>query len=166
VTQAVGDIGDAFDLTHDLQNMYGNRFLASRAQQKVNRHIKYSSDEFPKIIVFERDYYISELIGLLKNGQIRFPYGSHDRVSWLVRHCCSMEVKVTQDRSGEPIRRYVKGTSANDGFMALLNAYIAWKYDVTQGFSIKQPQQMKYEVAQQGRSVPAVTGYCPKFTML
>jgi hypothetical protein len=166
VHRAVGDIGDAFDLTHELQKIYPERFLASRAMPKLKKHVDYKHQQFPKEIQFEKDYYISEVIGLLKEGAIRFPYGSYDRIEWLVNHCCSMEVKVTLDRHGDPIRRYVKGATPNDGFMALLNAYLAWKFDVTQGFQIKQPSMMKYDVATNKKSVPAVTGYLPRFTML
>jgi hypothetical protein len=164
VDLAVGDIGDAFDLTHELQKMWGDQFLGSRASGgTLINHVKYSQDEFPKLIHFERDYYIGELIGLLKQGRIRFPYGSHDRISWLLDHCCSMEVKVTTDRKGDPIKHYIKGSGPNDGFMALLNAYLAWKFDVTQGFTIKQPQYMKHDVAQHKKQIPAVLGYCPGF---
>lgn len=163
VHQAVGDIGDAFDLTHELQKMYYNKFLASRAAPKVMGHVKYNKDIFPKEIIFERDYYISELMGLLQEGAIKFPLGSFDRVSWLIDHCCSMEIKITRNRSGDPVRHYVKGATPNDGFMALLNAYLAWKYDVTQGFTIRQPQFMKYDVATSKRRIPAVLGFLPKF---
>ena len=159
---AVGDIGDAYDLTHVLQRKYNERFLASRAAPKVIGHIKYTRDIFPKEIVFERNYYISELMGLLKGGNIKFPYGSFEQINWLIKHCCSMEVKVTINRQGDPIRHYVKGPSPNDGFMALLNAYIAYKFDITQGFSIKQPQYMKYDVASKKHRIPAVTGYMPR----
>jgi hypothetical protein len=48
--------------------------------------------------------------------------------------------------------------------MALLNAYLAWKFDVTQGFEINQPQFMKYDVAENGRRVPAVLAYLPRFS--
>lgn len=159
---AVGDIGDAFDLTHTLQRMYNERFLASRAVPKVIGHIKYRKDIFPKEIAFERDYYISELMGLLKEGAIKFPYGSYDRVDWLVDHCCSMEIKITRNKSGDPVRHYVKGATPNDGFMALLNAYLAWKWDITQGFNISQPQFMKYEVATKRKAIPAIAGFCPR----
>ena len=160
---AVGDIGDAYDLTHVLQRKYNERFLASRAAPKVVGHIKYTRDIFPKEIVFERNYYISELMGLLKSGNVKFPYGSYEQISWLVHHCCSMEVKVTMNRQGDPVRHYVKGPSPNDGFMALLNAYIAYKFDITQGFSIRQPQYMKYDKAREKHRIPAVTGYIPRF---
>jgi len=46
--------------------------------------------------------------------------------------------------------------------MALLNAYLAYKFDITQGFNIKQPQYMKYDVAQKKRRIPAVIGYMPR----
>ncbi|MFA5759539.1 MAG: phage terminase large subunit family protein [Clostridia bacterium] len=162
ISLAVGDIGDAFDLTHKLQRTYNEKFLASRASHRITGHIKYSEDEWPKTIIFEKDYYISELLGLLKDGRIKFPYKDYYRISWLIEHCASMDIKVTRDKSGEPLKKYVKGTGANDGLMALLNAYIAWKFDVTQGFKIKEPQFMKYESAQQAKSVQAVIGFVPR----
>ena len=162
VSLSIGDIGDAFDLTHKLQHIYGDSFLASRASHRVNGHIKFSDDEFPKVIMFEKDYYISELIGLLKEGKIKFPYKSYDKIDWLVKHCTSMDIKITRDKSCEPIRKYVKGDGPNDGLMALLNAYLAWKFDVTQGFKIRQPQNMKYETAKTGKPVHAVLGYVPQ----
>lgn len=162
MTLSVGDIGDAYDLTHKLQRTYDEKFLASRSSHKVNGHIKYSNDEWPKTIVFEKDYYISELLGLLKEGRIKFPGGSLDRIEWLIEHCASMDIKVTRDKSGEPLKKYVKGSGANDGLMALLNAYLAWKFDVTQGFTISNPQYMKYELATSARPIQAVVGYIPK----
>lgn len=159
---AVGDIGDANDLTHNLQKIYDEKFLASRASHKVMGHVKYSNEEWPKTIIFEKDYYISEIIGLLKEGRIKFPlYKSYERISWLMEHCASMDIKVTTDKSGEPIRRFVKGSTPNDGLMALLNAYLAWKFDVTQGFNISNPNHMKLDLAKKGSEVQAVLGYIP-----
>ena len=163
VQLAIGDVGDAGDLTHTLQRKHGDAFLGSRASATVNGHIKYRDDVFPKEIVFEKDYYISELFSLLKKGAIKFPQLSYDRVEWLIDHCCSMEAKITQDRSGDPVRRFVKGATPNDGFMALLNAYIAWKFDVTQKFNIKNPNNMKHEVAQNKGGMGPITGYCPNW---
>lgn len=162
MTLAVGDIGDAFDLTHRMQRTYDERFLASRAQHRVVGHIKYSKDEWPKTIVFEKDYYISEILGLLKEGRIKFPGGHHHKISWLIDHCASMDIKVTKDKSGEPLKKYVKGSGANDGLMALLNAYLAWKFDVTQGFSIANPLHMKYDLANTAKPIQAIVGYIPR----
>jgi hypothetical protein len=159
---AVGDIGDAYDLTHALQRKYFERFLASRAAPKVIGHVKFTRDIFPKEIVFERDYYYSELMGLLKSGAIRFPMGQFEEVSWLINHCCSMDVRANIGRQGDPIRRYIKGPSPNDGFASLLNAYLAYKFHITQGFKITQPALMKYEIAKRNAKIPAVLGYMPK----
>jgi hypothetical protein len=139
----VGDIGYANDLTEILQRDYNDRFLASRAVGSVKHHAKVSLDTFPKEIAFERDYYIAELFDLMKAGKIRFPYGSYEQIGWLVQHCCSMEIKPTIDRSGNVGIRYVKGSTPNDGFMALLNAYLAYKFDITKGFEIKNPNRMR-----------------------
>lgn len=159
---AVGDIGDAYDLTHRMQRTYDEKFLASRAQHRVVGHVKYSKDEWPKTIVFEKDYYIAEILALLKDGRIKFPGGHHHKIGWLIEHCASMDIKVTKDKSGEPLKKYVKGSGANDGLMALLNAYLAWKFDVTQGFTIANPMHMKYEIATQAKPVQAVVGYIPR----
>lgn len=160
---AVGDIGDAYDLTHTLQKKYYERFLASRAVPKINGHVKYDRDIFPREIKFERDYYISELMGLLKDGNIRFPLKSYDRLAWLIHHCCSMEIKITYNRSGDPVRRFIKGPTPNDGAMALLNAYLAWKFDVTQQFKIARPEFMKYDVPLKHRKIPAILGVIPRW---
>jgi hypothetical protein len=55
---------------------------------------------------------------------------------------------------------YVK-TAANDGMMSLLNAYLAWKFDVTNGFSIKQPQNMRFDIANSGVTNDVILGYVP-----
>jgi hypothetical protein len=162
MTLAIGDIGDAYDLTHRMQRTYDEKFLASRAQHRVVGHVKYSRDEWPKTIVFEKDYYIAEILALLKDGRIKFPGGHHHKIGWLIEHCASMDIKVTKDKSGEPLKKYVKGSGANDGLMALLNAYLAWKFDVTQGFTIANPLHMKYEIATDARPIQAVVGYIPK----
>lgn len=161
VNLAVGDIGYANDLTYILQQEHGDKFLASRATTQVKNHIKFESTIFPKEIIFERDYHIAELFGLMKQGKIRFPYGSYEQVAWLVNHCCSMELKVTMDRSGDLKERYVKGSTPNDGFMALLNAYLAYKYDITAGFNVHNPNAMKKDPTAR-EPIQAILGYVPK----
>ena len=137
---AVGDIGYSNDFSQDLQNAYGDRYLVSRAHPAVNEHVKFRHDTFPKEILFERDYYIAQLYEQMKKGMIRFPYGDYERIAWLVEHCCSMEIKPSISRTGgDPSVHYVKGGTPNDGFMALLNAYIAYKFLVTRGFTNNNP---------------------------
>lgn len=140
VQLAVGDIGYSNDFSYILYQMYGDKYLVSRAHPSVNGHVKFTHDSFPKEIVFERDYYIGELYEQMKKGMIRFPYGDYERVAWLVEHCASMEIKPSVSRNGgDPSVHYVKGGTPNDGFMALLNAYLAYKFIVSRGFTTTNP---------------------------
>jgi len=161
VTLAVGDIGFSQDLTENLQKTYGERFLASQACSRVNGRAKFKNDFFPSTIMFERDYYIAELYALMKAGKIRFPYGDYDpKLSWLINHITSMEIKTTIDRNGDVGMRYVKGSSPNDGFMALLNAYISYRYFITNGFKISDPNQINLN-SNERRPILAIAGYVP-----
>lgn len=159
---AVGDIGFSNDFSAVLHNVYGDKYLVSRAHNKVNGHVKFSADAFPKEIVFERDHYIGELYDQMKKGMIKFPFGDYEKIAWLIDHCCSMEIKPSISRmGGDPTVHYVKGSTPNDGFMALLNAYIAYKYIITRGFSTNNPivQQANF----QSRNKPLVlSGFIPR----
>lgn len=164
VRLAVGDIGYAGDLSEVLHRTWGPKFLTSRAAPgQMKHHVKFHKDKFPLEIEFERDYYIAELYGLMKDGKIRFPYGSYEQVGWLVNHCCSMEIKVSMDRGGELRQRYVKGSTPNDGFMALLNAYLAYKFDISGGFSTNNPNFMIIDPKKKN-PIPAVLGWMPRMT--
>lgn len=137
---AVGDIGYSNDFSYNLCQMFGDKYLVSRAHASVNDHVKFRSDITPKEIIFERDFYIGELYEQMKKGMVRFPYGDYERIAWLVEHCCSMELKPSISRGGaDPSIHYVKGGTPNDGFMALLNAYLAYKFLVSRGFSNNNP---------------------------
>lgn len=143
VDLAIGDIGDSHDFSYTLHTMYGDKYLVSRAQgTKVQDKQKFNSEIIPKEIIFERDYYIGEMIELLKKGQIKFPLGSYDNIAWLIEHCASMELKPSISRFGDPEVHYVKGSTPNDGLMSLLNAYLAYKFLITKGFKIKNPHLM------------------------
>lgn len=164
VHMGVGDIGYANDLTELLQRDYGERFLASRSVGNVKHHVKFIKDTFPQEIAFEKDYYISELYSKMKKGEIRFPYGSYEQIGWLVQHVSSMEIKPTIDRSGNVGIKYVKGPTPNDGFMALLNAFLAYKFDVTNGFNIKNPNNQG--TPGQVRPALALVGHLPRMNPL
>jgi len=140
VDLAVGDIGYSQDFSEMMHKSYGDRYIVSRAHPKVNKFVKYNIEAFPKEIVFERDYYIRELYEQMKKGQIRFPFGDYEKIAWLVEHCASMEIKPSISKTGaDPVVHYIKGSTPNDGFMALLNAYIAYKFLITQGFTNNNP---------------------------
>lgn len=135
VDLAIGDIGYSNDFSEVMHNTYGDKYLVSRAHNKINNHVKYNEEAFPKEIIFERDYYIEELFTQFKKGHIRFPFGDYEKIAWLVNHCASMEIKPVISKVGEHKIHYVKGGTPNDGFMALLNAYIAYKFIITRGFN-------------------------------
>lgn len=134
----VCDIGYAHDFNEIMQTEHGERFLASMSTGKLLEKVKYNSDVFPKVIAFEREFWITELYSQMRKGLIRFPLGSYDQVAWLIQHCCNMEIKPSVSRTGEVSPHYVK-SGPNDGFMALLNAYLAYKFYISKGFTIKNP---------------------------
>jgi hypothetical protein len=134
---AVCDIGFAGDLNQILQTEYGDRFLASQSLPLVKGHTRFHDQLFPKIIAFEKDYWIAEMYDKMKLGNVRFPLGDYEKIAWLIQHCTSMEIKPSISRTGDISPHYIKGSSPNDGFMALLNAYIAYKFYVSDGFKIK-----------------------------
>jgi len=159
VTLGIGDIGFANDLSEILYREHGHRFLASRSSPNVSGRIKFDESYMPPTIVFEKDYYIGELFNMMKRGMIRFPFKSYEKIIWLVNHCSSMEIKTTSNVYGEAIYRFVKGTTPNDGLMALLNAYLAYKFDVSGGFSNKMAGLMDKPGP---KKISAVLGYIPR----
>lgn len=159
INLAVGDIGYANDLTELLQKEYGPRFLASQSASQVNGKARFKEDFFPHTILFEKDYHIEELISWIKKGWIRFPYGDFEKIGWLIDHCCSMELKPKIDRSGDVGTMYKKGPTPNDGFMALLNAFLAYKYEITNGFKISNPNNMCVPTV--SKQIPAIAAYIP-----
>lgn len=159
---AIGDIGFSQDFSSDLHMTYGDRYLVSRAHAKVNNYIKYRSEIIPKEILFERDYYIQELYEVMKKGQIKFPFGDYEKCAWLIDHCTSMEIKPSISRTGaDPIIHYVKGSTPNDGFCALLNAYLAYKFLITKGFTVTNLLSIQENLTQKNKPL-ALAAYIPR----
>lgn len=158
VNLCIGDIGFSQEFSEMMHRAYGDRYLVSRAHNTVNNKVKFTEDAFPKEIVFERDHFIGEIFELLKNGNIKFPYGDYDKIGWLVQHCASMDLKPSISRYGDPTIHYVKGGEPNDGLMALLNAYIAYKFYATNGFKTKNPLVIEENIKQKKQPL-ALTGF-------
>jgi hypothetical protein len=143
VNLAIGDIGFSNDFSHTLHTIYGDRYLVSRAHNKINDKVKFNPDAFPKEIIFERDWHITDMYELLKKGQIKFPLKNYDSIAWAIEHCCNMELKPSISRmGGDPEIHYVK-SGPNDFAMALINALLAYRFYITQGFKIKNPNLMR-----------------------
>jgi len=138
VKLAIGDIGFSQEFSEKLHTAYGDRYLVSRAHNTVNGHIKYNKEIFPKEIIFQKNFYYAELIEQLRGGKIRFPLGDYEKIAWLTQHCSNNEIKPSISRGGDPTIHYVK-SGPNDGFAALLNAYIAYKFVITNGLTSNNP---------------------------
>jgi len=137
VDLVVGDIGFSNDLSQMLYKENGDKYLVSRALSKISAmgRARFNKDLDVPEIQFERNYYIGEFIEKLKKGNVRFPLKDYEKIAWLIEHCSSMEIKANIPNTGEPNISYIKGSTPNDGFMAMLNGYLAYKFLVTKGFS-------------------------------
>ncbi len=134
ITRGVSDWFFGQDVVASLQLMYGDKLIGAQGSGSLINPTKYREDEL--IISYNKDLLIDELIELFRKGKIRFPWKSYEYFEWLIEHCTSMESKI-RISGGQPMKTYVKGNSPNDGFMALMYAYMAYKFDLTEGFTIK-----------------------------
>lgn len=145
VKRGVSDWFFGQDVVHDLQGLYRERFLGAQGSGSLVKPMKYREDEL--IISYNKDLLIEELFDLFRKGKIRFPWKSYEHLEWLVDHCTSMESKI-KTTGGQPLKTFVKGSSPNDGLMALMYAYMAYKFDLTKGFTIKPGIERKSEYLQ------------------
>ncbi len=122
------------DVVHDLQKHYGPKFIGAQGSGNLIKPLKFREDEL--IISYNKDLVIDEIFDAFRKGKIRFPWKSFEYIEWLIDHCTSMEssIKIV---GGQPVKTYIKGTTPNDGLMALMYAYMAYKFDLTKGFTIK-----------------------------
>ena len=162
VKAAVGDVGFAYDFMKKVNNTFGNNFVASEASgHQINGKAKFAGDDEPPTIRFEHDYYIEKMFKLFRAGAIRFPFRDWENIGWLVQHCTNMVAKPQADKHGNVIMRYSKGSIPNDGFMALINAYLAYEYDITNGYKVMKntiptEQMNKYRISAIGAHVPGM----------
>lgn len=142
VTRGVSDWFFGQDVVHDIQMLYRDRFIGAQGSGSLVKPLKYREDEL--IISYNKDLLIDELIDMFRKGKIRFPWKSYEYLEWLIDHCTSMESKI-KIVGGQPVKTFVKGPVPNDGFMALMYAYMAYKFDLTKGFSVKPGLEKTHE---------------------
>lgn len=133
VRLAVADFFYGQDVVGELQKVYGDRFLGCHAQGTMKANVTYDKEQL--LLKWSKDFYIEELYDLMRRGKIRFPWKSYEQMSWLIDHITSMESKQTLV-NGIMKKKYDKGIGPNDGFMALIHAYLAYKYEISRGFSV------------------------------
>lgn len=134
VKQGLSDWFFGQDVVHDLQRHYGPKFLGAQGSGNLLKPLKFREDEL--IVSYNKDLMVEEIFDLFRKGKIRFPWKSFEYIEWLIDHCTSMESAI-RSIGGQPVKTYIKGPSPNDGLMALMYAYMAYKFDITKGFSIK-----------------------------
>jgi hypothetical protein len=88
------------------------------------------------MVGISKDRALEEVFALFKRGMIKIPAKdeSLDLLSWLVDHITSMETHV-KTKDGVVLPTYKKGVMQNDGLMALMYAYTAYKFLVTRKFT-------------------------------
>lgn len=134
VRRGVSDWHFGQDVLYDLQLHYRDKLLGAQGSGALIKPVRYRDDEL--MISYNKDLLIEEIFNKMRRGQIRFPWKSYEYLEWLIQHCCSMDV-VVKTRQGQQIKTYQKGGGPNDGLMALMYAYMAYKFDTTKGFTIK-----------------------------
>jgi hypothetical protein len=154
----VGDIGYSQDFSTDLSKVYGDKYIVSMASGEIKTpgRVKYHPEFIPKQISFDKNFYIAEMIDKFKAGKIRFPYKDYEKIAWLIEHCCSMEMKPKMSRGGDHTTSYVKGSSPNDGFMALINAYLGYKFYISNGFA---DTNAFVDNKPKSKNIPAILGH-------
>lgn len=141
---AVADYGYGHDICNELQKVYGDRFISAETSGTMKKNVTYDSNQLR--IHWNKDYYIEELFDLMRKGKVRFPWKSFEHMDWLLDHVTSMEVQHTMV-GGMPRKKYIKGAMPNDGFMALIYAYLAYRFEMSRGFSLNLNNPSKTTIA-------------------
>lgn len=135
---AVADLGYGHDTVAEIQREFGGRFIGCLSSGNTVHPIRYDPEELRMVV--NPSHVLEELFGQMRRSKVMFPWKSYEHIQWLIEHCCSME-KQTATVQGRVTTRYIKGNGPNDGLQALMYAYLAYKFYLTQGFKIK-PHQM------------------------
>lgn len=126
------DTGFGRDPINELQKIYGDKVIGCTTSGTMKKSVSYNKDQLE--ISWNKDNYIEELYELMRKGKVKFPWLSFERMDWLIDHITSMESRQKMV-GGMPRKTYDKGPTPNDGFMALIYAYLAMKFDISRGFT-------------------------------
>lgn len=130
----VSDVGYANDLVPEIQREYGSRFLGCMNSGSLVNPIKYDVEDLR--LICNPHAILEEIFMMMRKSKFKFPWQSYEALRWLIEHCCSME-KEERIVQGQVYPKFVKGSGPNDGLMALLYAYLGYKFYLTKGFQVK-----------------------------
>jgi len=149
----VADLGFGNDIVPELQREYGGRIIGCLNSGSLVNPYKYDPEELRMIC--NSHVVLDELFTTMRKSKVKFPWESYEHIHWLIEHCCSMEKEV-RTHQGRVVIRYVKGGTPNDGLMALMYAYLGFKFYQTKGFAIP-----KHRLT--GKREGPVLAHLPKF---
>lgn len=141
IKQGITDFFFGQDVVRHLQAGMGDKLLGAQGSGALLNPVKYREDEL--MVTYNKDLMIEELFDKIRRGKIRFPWKSYEHIEWLIDHCTSMGTSLRTKGGGQQVKTYVKGTTPNDGLMALMYAYMAWKFDSTERFSLRPGSKSK-----------------------
>ena len=137
---AVADIGYGNDIVPDLQKEYQSRFWSCMNSGTLIKPVKVNHDNLS--IMCNKDLMLDDIFNAMRKGKILFPLkdsASYEQMNWLIEHCCSMETE-TRTVAGNIVNKYVKGSTPNDGLLALVYAFLGYRFMVTKAFKVKEHQ--------------------------
>jgi len=162
IEQAAADFyyGNDFVRLVQINEGFGEKFLGCTNLGNSTRVFSYNEKDLN--VGIAKDRALEEIFQLFKRGMIKFPAkdDSLDMLSWLVDHVTSMETHI-KTKDGVVLPTYKKGTIQNDGLMAIMYAYTAYKFLVTRKFTdlIGDPNVNKND---KDKVVVPVVGHIPR----
>jgi len=161
IDQAAADFYYGNDFVRLVQHNEGlkDKFLGCTNLSNSKRAFSY--DEKDLMVGVNKDQVLDEIFALFKRGRIKIPAkgDSLELLSWLIEHITSMETH-TKTKDGIVLKTYKKGVIQNDGLMALMYAYTAYKFMVTRKFSEFAVEGVNKK--RQEEIVVPVVGYIPR----
>lgn len=161
IDQSAADFYYGNDFVRLVQHNEGlkDKFLGCTNLSNSKRAFSY--DEKDLMVGVNKDQVLDEIYALLKRGRIKIPAkgDSLELLGWLVDHITSMETH-TKTKDGIVLKTYKKGVIQNDGLMALMYAYTAYKFMVTRKFTERSTEGVNKK--KQDDAVVPIVGYIPR----
>jgi len=134
VTQIAADFGYGHVQIQQLQLEWGDRIKAVYSTQGAKRPYSFNSDQ--NMITIDKAQILGEFFESLDQYEFSVPFADPLQIEWLIEHIANIEI--TSHTVGGMLRKkYGKRGPSHpvDGLMALVYAWVAFKFDRTQGFS-------------------------------
>lgn len=161
IDQSAADFYYGNDFVRLVQHNEGlkDKFLGCTNLSNSKRAFSY--DEKDLMVGVNKDQVLDEIFALFKRGRIKIPAkgDSLELLGWLVDHITSMETH-TKTKDGIVLKTYKKGVIQNDGLMALMYAYTAYKFMVTRKFTEQSAEGVNKK--KQDDVVVPIVGYIPR----